>query len=93
MMENYCIGKDIKETQSIAHDEVYLSFIIVHPTSIDGGSVVIRNSEDNTGEIVFQAQIVDNASSQHFTFPYPIKARNGLHIELSNVTATIGYFG
>lgn len=87
-MDKYCIGKDLLATGAVTLDEAFLSYLTVH----GNGNVVVKNGGAE-GVVVFRAENT-TGNSQHFTFPYPIKIRNGMYIELSlNVTATIGYFG
>lgn len=86
-MRDYCISKNLDSTTQLINDEGYISFLTINGI----GNIEVRDG-DKTGDIIFKAR-TSGTDSKHFTFPFPIKARNGIHITLENVTAIIGFLG
>ena len=87
-----CEGNDVLVTGLLSSDEAFIAFITIHSTTT-AGSIVIKDSIDNTGNIIFKFNSGINEVSTFCSFNVPLRAQVGIYVELTDVTATIGLFG
>jgi hypothetical protein len=84
------MSKKIIASGSVSADEAFISFINLIGSGV--GNIVVKDG-DSTGDIIFEATINAGESSKFTQFAIPLRAKNGIYVELTNATITIGYFG
>lgn len=89
-MLNYCVGKDLSATVKVTDGDTFIMHLAVHGTA-SAGSVVVKNGINASGVVSFKANTSANSGTQFFSFPIPLKLTDGVYVELTNATATIGY--